>query len=246
MHQPRLLGTSGENLDCLFPDLPFDSQLLGLGRQQELRTLALVIQDLQPLLPGHARQPVYQQDTKAALPASTPGVIGVAGKPRAGKDVAADYLEAYYQDVARVNFSDPIILEVNSWLQSSGHVITQSNKSAAIYRSLLQAWGMSRREENGFYWVDSLRKVITRLQDNGTRLVLICGVRALSDLELVEELGGECWLVERPGNTYQAEHAIENALAQIPRDRFRIIENSAEGNLAPYEASIQQAVKAWQ
>jgi len=200
------------------------------------------IQETDPVPPGKLKRPLYRKRFKTTLPLGVPGVIGVTGKPRSGKDVVADYLEAHFVDVARVNFSDPIIEEVNSWLSNSGHQITQGNKSHMTYRKLLQAWGMARREAEPDYWTRQLSLQIKALQDGGIKLVLVCGVRTPSDLELVENLGGSCWYILRPGNDYQAKHDIETALDGIDPSRFTYIENPSEGNLAPYEDNIREAL----
>ena len=228
-----------------FPELPFHADQLSTERWHELGDFVNALFAANPLPPGELKRARYPQATQEPLPGDAPRVIGVAGRPRCGKDVVADYLEAHYQKTQRINFSDPIITEINQWLESSGHRITQGNKSNPLYRSLLQAWGMARREQQPDYWTVQLQTRIRSMQETGTELVIVCGVRTPSDLELVEGLGGKCWQVVRPGNDYQARHDIETALDKVEGDRLPQILNPVEGDLAPYEENIRQILSAF-
>jgi hypothetical protein len=171
------------------------------------------------------------------LPDLETSVVGVSGRPQAGKDVFADYILATYAGVTKINFSDPIIDEVNSWLLPQQRQITASNKSRPACRKLLQAWGRARRNENEQHWVDTVKgRVLSALQDYS--LVIVAGVRALSDLELIEALGGVCIRVERPDNPYSAEDAIETALDDQV-GRMLTLQNPQQGNLAAYHGNIE-------
>lgn len=202
----------------------------------EVRQALLRISEKEPLTSSSTVGPAGGGEE---LPETAPHLIGLSGKPRSGKDVVADYLIERYASVAKINFSEPIIEEVNQMI--TPHKITESNKSDSDYRALLQAWGTARREEREDYWVDLLRDRIRSLSEKN-RLVVVCGVRALSDLALIEELGGEHWHVERPGNQYKAEHSIESQLDQLDRSQMKIIENPVEDDLAPYLRNIEAAL----
>ena len=227
-----------------FPELPFQADKLTRERWHELGDCVNALFASDPLPAGELKRPRYPGAIPELLPQDAPKIIGVAGQPRCGKDVVADYLEAHYLHTQRVNFSDPIISEINQWLEPSGHQITQGNKSNTLYRSLMQAWGMARREQQSDYWTIQLKQRIQEMQLNGIKLVIVCGVRTLSDLELVEQLGGQCWQVVRPGNSYQAKHDIETALDQVDKRRLPQILNPAEGDLTPYEENIRQILSA--
>ena len=204
----------------------------------EVRQAVTTVLSSEPIAPKAVFEP---QPGLRPLPETAPTIIGLSGYPRSGKDVAANYLIETYASVAKVNFSDPIIDEVNSFLSPHGHQINESNKSQPMYRALLQSWGTARRVEDEGYWVDSLRARVRDLSvDN--RLVLVCGLRALSDAALVEELGGQHWRVVRPGNDYQAEHAIERQLDDLSDDEVVVVENGDEGNLASYQSNIDEAL----
>jgi hypothetical protein len=175
-------------------------------------------------------------------------VMGITGKPRAGKDVAVDFIEAHYSGVKRLAFSDFIIAEVNDYLLQTGsrHRITAGNKSEPIYRKLLQDWGLGRRTnpdgtENS-YWTDKVLERISKYrQDPSVGMVMITGVRTPGDFELIQEqLKSPVWEAVRPGNDYQAEHAVESAAAGQRID-FEIM-NDVEGDLKPFEANIEKGI----
>lgn len=177
------------------------------------------------------------------LPSGLAGLIGLSGKARAGKDTIADFILSRYASVARLNFSDPIIAETNHWLEGSGHLITEENKSERLYRHLLQSWGLARRAEQPDYWTRQLERRVKGLWEDGSELVLLCGVRTPSDLDLVESLGGLHWRVSRPGNLYQTGHKIETMLDQLPEEKMTVIENTSEGDLDALHLTVERALR---
>ena len=176
------------------------------------------------------------------LPSLSHQVVGVSGKPHSGKDVFADYMIANYERVERLNFSDPIIEEVNLWLAKSGRCITAGNKSHPAHRKLLQVWGRARRLEEEDYWTSRLIASVTRAKRRSD-LVIVAGVRAPSDLALVESSGGVCLRVERPGNPYQAEDAIEQALDDHADQMIGLL-NPSENDLEAYVSNIELLLKS--
>ena len=56
------------------------------------------------------------------------------------------------------------------------------------------------------------------------RDVVIDDVRFPNEAEMIHRLGGELWLVDRPGVVYEGEHASEGALADVVPDA--VINNS--------------------
>ena len=197
-----------------------------------------------------AHQPLYAPSPRPRpLPDQAPRVIGLCGPPRSGKDVTADYIEANYADVHRFAFSDAIRDEANAFLAPFGHEIVEANKSLGRYRHLLQGWGMGRRAEDEHYWTKEVARKVRAAWSDGTRMVIVTGARMPSDVQVItDDLHGEMWRVERPGNDYQyAENAsakVESGLAHLPDSIFRTILNPVEGDLGPYEANIEAALRA--
>jgi hypothetical protein len=169
-------------------------------------------------------------------------VIGLCGSPQAGKDVIAEYIEANYEGVARANFSDYILIEVNSYLKAQGvdHEITLANKNEPLYRRLLQEWGGGRFKEDPNYWPRMVKIAVEKLaKDN--QLVLVTGVRSPADFAVIEDqLEGDVWRAVRPGNSYVAEHEIEKLAATRPVDKE--ILNPSEGDLGPFGLNIEKTL----
>lgn len=176
------------------------------------------------------------------VPDGAPRLLGLAGAPRAGKDVIAAALAGHYQGVRRVAFSDPIIAEVNAFLAPHGRSICERTKSHGPYRRLLQQWGLMRRRETENYWTARLGELIGTLHADGVRCVIATGVRAPSDVELIETLGGVVWRVVRPGAQADTSHPIERALSAMPDGRFgAVIANRTEGDTEAFCADARRA-----
>ena len=56
------------------------------------------------------------------------------------------------------------------------------------------------------------------------RDVVIDDVRFPNEADMIRRLGGELWLVDRPGTAYEGGHAIEGALVDLMPDA--VINNS--------------------
>lgn len=217
-------------------DLPLYIESYSEDLRSEVTEAARAVLAADPIPPGESEPALFEPLPELLpLPELSISVVGVAGKPRSGKDVFAEYMLSRYAGVERLNFSDPIIGEVNDWLSQYDRLITPANKSHPLHRTLLQVWGRARREEYEGYWVRSLREAVAA---SGAQLVIVAGVRAPSDLELIEELGGVCLRVERPGNPYVAEDPIEAALVGLD-DRMLTLVNPCEDELEPYVQNIE-------
>lgn len=157
---------------------------------------------------------ISSSDASASWPADAPRVIGLCGYPRSGKDALAELLLATYRGVERIAFSDAIVAEVNQLRAAYGAApINEATKSDPPFRLLLQEWGMLRRVEDPDYWVRKVEQAVMTARQAGVDVVLLTGVRQPSDADLVHRLGGALWLVDRPGNTYRADHRAELAVA---------------------------------
>ena len=172
-----------------------------------------------------------------------PKLIVVQGDPRAGKDVVASHLRDTFQGVGSVMTSAAIRGEVNDFLAPYGHRLVEANKSLPLYRHLLQAWGMSRQQENPDYWPDAAIAQVQRAWRQGLRLVVITGLRWPHDAQRYRDIGGQIWRVERPGNPYRTGHYSEDGFKDIPRSFFdRVLVNGIEGDLRPFKAAIEAAL----
>lgn len=172
-------------------------------------------------------------------------IIGLCGAPQAGKDVIAEYIESEYQGVAKANFSDYILVEVNQYLKEQGvdHEITLANKNEPLYRLLLQEWGGGRFKEDPDYWPRMVQREVEKLaQDN--ELVLVTGLRSPADFEVIEDsLQGDVWRAVRPGNSYVAEHEIEKLAAT--REVDQEVLNPSEGDLKPFSKNIEATLNLY-
>jgi len=183
---------------------------------------------------------IEQAQMGTELPPAFPRLIALTGAPRSGKDQLADYLCDHYSNVIRINYSTPIINEVNSWLVSFGQTINEENKSLPHYRHLLQAWGLARRAQQSAYWIKALENCLNTAYDYGVRLVLLSGARVQSDLLPVKRFQGEVWRIKRPGNPYQADHSIEKSAEEIKADRTLL--NPVEGDINAFHREINAAL----
>lgn len=234
---PSLTGMDSEKeLDTL----PIDLEKCSRDTARALLASAKIVLCTPPAPLGDRRWETKQGTEK--LPEGAPSLVGVSGKSRSGKDTVARILVAKYKGVAQVSFSDGIIKETNDWLRSFGREITEANKSMPMYRNLLQTWGAARREEDAKYWTRSLQKQIKELWQGGAEMVVATGVRAKSDLEAIEEMGGVHWRVVRPGNTYSEEHSIEQELDDLPPGSVETIENISEGEPLVLENRIVELI----
>ena len=192
--------------------------------------------------PAPAPDTTDENAGERSLPAGAPRLIVAQGDPRAGKDVIASYLRASYRNVAGVMTSTAIRAETNAFLAPYGHRIVEANKSQAEYRHLLQAWAMSRQQENADYWPQAAIPQVKAAWAAGAELVVITGLRWPHDAGRYRQIGGQIWRVERPGNPYTAEHHCETGFDGVPLSFFdRVVLNDVEGDLRPFEANIERA-----
>lgn len=179
------------------------------------------------------------------LTAAFPPVVGLQGKPHAGKDtvawIAALGLAAAGRRAVVIGTSDPVIAEANQFLGPVDRTVGHGNKSWGPYRLLLQTLGQVRRRQDPRYWNKPHMENILRIQrqevelGNGFPVIFITGLRTPSDLELIQEsepLGLACPAVRvyRAANPYadKADHPIERQLDHIPDSGFQyVIRNDA-------------------
>ena len=191
---------------------------------------------------GESRFPIHIAPEVAA---AMPPVVGLQGKPHAGKDtvawIAALGLAAAGRRALVIGTSDPVIEEANRFLfdaaPGQGRVVGHGNKSWGPYRTLLQTLGEVRRRPDPYYWNKPHRANIERIQreemekGNGLPVIFITGLRTPPDLELIQGAPLACPAVRvyRADNQYAArsDHWIERQLDHVPDSDFQfVIHNS--------------------
>jgi hypothetical protein len=178
---------------------------------QRLDQAFSALADLSPLPPGPRRRvrvPIHE------LPSGAPSLLAAYGKKRAGKTTVADFLAIHYRDVVEIAFSAPMITEVNEYLATSGHFITDHNKANKHYRYLLQVWAEARRAEKEDYWTSQLLERAKAEIAKGARMVIASGLRQPDEMEAFFSAGGEVWKVLRIPSCPECECRAEEAHQQ--------------------------------
>lgn len=224
-------------------DCPLDLAAADEAKREEtLEILVDAILTDAPSLPAPA--PASEAAPGRSLPASHPRLIGLRGAPRAGKDVVAASFASNYIGVRRIAFSEPIIAELNAFLMPFFHVIVEENKSHLPYRRALQQWATMRKLEDAEYWAGQVKKMVQNIWAEGAQLVVATGVRDLSDVGAIRDLGGEIWHVQRPGMVADLSHPRERLLEGIEGIDDVMLENPSEGDVGPLCAAAEQALSA--
>jgi hypothetical protein len=148
----------------------------------------------EPLPPGPTRK---HRQPRHQLPGQAPFLVAAYGKKRAGKTTVADFLAIHFEDVVEINFSAPMIEEVNSFLAHSGHLVNDHNKADVRYRFLLQVWAEARRFEQADYWTERILGSARSALAGGARMVIAAGLRQPDELDAFYAEGGEVWKVAR-------------------------------------------------
>lgn len=127
-------------------------------------------------------------------------IIGISGKMATGKTVLANHLvelyggrRASFADALRDEVSDTFCLppETLTSRECKEHMLVPVGFSTLSIRSLLQWWGMLRREGNPDYWVDKLLGEI-----RADELVFIDDVRYRNEAEAIRAAGGQVFRID--------------------------------------------------
>lgn len=162
-------------------------------------------------------------------------VIALVGRRRSGKDAAADVLLDAEPTAVRINFSDPVIAELE---QELGVQITPENKGT--YRAQLQALGRRRRQEDPHYWTRQLGRLISAARREA-RLVIVCGAREPSDLELVRQHDAYVVMVRRPGTETGGVPPWAYGWARrLPLSLHRLLPHAWRAGVHPNEVAIDR------
>jgi len=150
-------------------------------------------------------------------------IIGLCGKPRAGKNAAAEIAAQLVPGTAIINFSDEIVAECAVVLLSVGETvgewIEKINADKEHYRPFLQWYGfVHKRREDEEYWVKKIEAKLNAAEAAGAPLAVVCGVRAFNEWVMIKKRGGAVLQVVRGVQEWvpSYEHACENQ--RIPID----------------------------
>ena len=158
-------------------------------------------------------------------------LIGLySNAPGSGKSTVAGMLRGY----KRLSFADPLrkfSAQILSSLGYNGLACLRDKKEEKITelgvspRQMMQTlgteWGRSCIHPD--LWIMVAAGAVERQLKRG-RNVVIDDVRFPNEAEMIRKLGGELWLVNRPGVVYEGDHASEGALSDFQPDS--LINNS--------------------
>lgn len=154
-------------------------------------------------------------------------IIGLAGRAGAGKSLVASMLPGGFRVIG---FADPIYRGLSAMLDlQEDDLRGRETKETAIDwlgvspRELAQTvgtdWGRDLIADD--LWVTLARRRVKRLHDSGVRRIAFADVRFANEVEFIrDEMGGEVWLVDRPGaETTPHAHRSEDGLPADAIDR---------------------------
>jgi hypothetical protein len=158
-------------------------------------------------------------------------LIGLySNAPGSGKSTVANMLWEY----KKLSFADPLrkfSAQILSSLGYNGLACLSDKKEEKIAelgvspRQMMQTlgteWGRSCIHPD--LWVMVAAGAVEEQRKRG-RNVVIDDVRFPNEAKMIRRLGGELWLVDRPGVVYEGNHASEGALHDIVPDA--VINNS--------------------
>lgn len=143
-------------------------------------------------------------------------LIGLSGKKHSGKDTIFEILGGKIP-VCRLAFADALKREV---ARAFGVGVDEVEEYKELYRPILQAWGMLRRELKGpDYWINQISSALcAKYGETPDATFVITDVRLPNEFEYVRNLGGRMVRVVRPGHELDDSHISETALDDFDFD----------------------------
>lgn len=145
----------------------------------------------------------------------TPVLIAIAGWTSAGKDTISDYLQSEYRFNV-VGFADPIdamLVEFgkpDAYYLASGQkdqpIAELGGRSARHFKQSLGDW--IRHEFGNDALIDIVRDVCRDVKAAG-ECIVVRDVRRREEVQMVRELGGVMWWLQRPGTKAVNDHHTE-------------------------------------
>ncbi len=114
-------------------------------------------------------------------------IIGLSGKPKAGKTEVANYLANNHGFTTHIEMSDQVIQESQLMLAAIG--VNYDPHRKGDFRLLLQWIGHFRRIDDPDYWLRAI--------DNVTAPASIGGIRYINEIDRIHERGGMVWQIKR-------------------------------------------------
>ncbi|MEI6194393.1 MAG: hypothetical protein WCS42_08685 [Verrucomicrobiota bacterium] len=170
-----------------------------------------------------------------------PIVIGMSGRKQSGKDEVFHALRQTFgwefggtHTIKRIAFAEGVKEELAA---ACGVTLEELEARKAGFRLGLQFWGTEFRRQmtHPDYWVQQAEKKFQQLKDSA-KVVVFTDCRFPNECELVAQLGGKMWRVER-GERPLELHASETALDGHPF--ARVLLNN--GTLAEHHKAVQHA-----
>jgi hypothetical protein len=137
-------------------------------------------------------------------------LIGLCGKPRAGKNAVAEIAAELVPGTAIITFSDEIVAECAKLLSIDPATI---NADKEHYRPFMQWYGYDhKRRGDESYWVRKIEAKLDEAKAAGVPLAVVCGVRAINEWVMVARRGGAVYEVVRGVKewTPALDHPCEN------------------------------------
>lgn len=183
-------------------------------------------------------------------------LIGLAAHaPGSGKSTAAAELGRH--GFRCISFAAPLKRMAESFLYSLGNLSAEEIKRVVYYdrqavipginvtsRHLLQTLGTEwgRRQICPDVWLQCWSNTTRQLLESGISVV-VDDVRFINEADLVIELGGQMWLIDRPSACADAgaalQHASEGELSRYGAFS-EVIDNS--GDLAGFHRAVNRAL----
>lgn len=136
-------------------------------------------------------------------------IIALSGKKQSGKDTVADILTELARPtrVFRLAFADALKEELACAL---GVTVDYINQNKAKFRSLMQAWGDTRRAVNGNdYFVNKLLVKLNDARYNNHCIVVITDLRYMHELIILRSIGAYICRVVRNIDDFGDPHSSE-------------------------------------
>lgn len=135
-------------------------------------------------------------------------LIGISGKKRTGKNTAANLIKVLTNaNVEEFAFAQDLKLELAQMLKVK---VTDIESAKDLYRPMLQALGVYRREFNGDnYWIN---KCFLRIFRSNADVCIVTDIRFPNELAAIQASGGIVLRVCRDtglNDTHESETALD-------------------------------------
>lgn len=130
--------------------------------------------------------------------------------------------------------SDGEIIQLPEWVQyDPAAPMDDLDCPLGKQRTFLQFWGVFRREEDPDYWV---KQVAKKIAEDGPEISLLSDLRFENEMRFIQTYG-EAIRVDRPSVKSSNAHISEEALANVPDDRWdAVIKN--DGSLEEFRERV--------